>query len=509
MKQRRLPTLWQNYLLQDICVLGLLFFLFASSGIVALSELRRRYINIYRAEAEKVELTLSEKLQQARAQLLLFSRLAQAQRNQQTAAMLIDFSELYELSPQLKLTVVIKSLSRSQVFPGFSLTQSPVASYLRQERGVNAYSPLLRGFEDSRASIYIMLRGPDEILLGRVNLESLQKFLRQFGSTAQTPVLLVARDGSVLLASDPSLRIPAFPIRETMQAQVVSEPLVLAGQRWIPILTPANSIGATIVTLVPMRGLANDQRAIVILLLLAGGGSGILALLKSRRMRRDFCQPIAQLTNSMRCLEGGTTSGESDFPAASFSELNTIQSAFRTMAQAISEREQQLRHRASIDELTGLLSRSELMEQLQQLLSKPERRRQGESLALLFCDLDSFKEINDSLGHATGDAVLRAVAERLHSCLRTSDLGGRMGGDEMVVVLHAVPDLESALAVAKKIRLAIAQPIKTPALDIGITASIGATLARPDEGMDELMARADIAMYEAKQAGRNRVIPIR
>ncbi|MEA5414387.1 GGDEF domain-containing protein [Synechococcus sp. BA-132 BA5] len=509
MKQRRLPTLWQSNLLQDAHVLGLLFLLFAFSGLVALNELRSRYIKVYRAEAEKVELTLSEKLQQARAQLLLFSRLPQVQRSQQTAALLIDFSELYDLSPELQLTRVIKSLSRSQVFPGFSLTKSPLASYLRHERGVNTYSPLLRGFEDSRASIYIMLKAPDGILLGRVNLESLEVFLRQFSSTAQTPVLLVATDGSVLLASDPSLRVPAFPIRETKRAQMVGEPLVLAGQRWIPILTPANSIGATIVTLVPTRGLVNDQRAIVILLLLAGGGSGILVVLKSLRMRRDFCQPIAQLANSMRRLEGGTISGESDFLVAGFSELDTIQSAFHTMAQGINEREKQLRHRASVDELTGLLTRRELLEQLQRLLSKAERRRRNESLALLFCDLDRFKEINDSLGHATGDAVLRAVAQRLRSCLRANDLGGRTGGDEMVVVLHSVPDLESAMAVAKKIGLAIAQPIKTPVLDIGITASIGATLARPNEGMDDLMARADIAMYEAKQAGRNRVIPIR
>ena len=509
MKQRRLPTLWQSYLLQDITVLGLLFFLFTISGVVALSELRRRYITVYRAEAEKVELTLSEKLQQARAQLLLFSVLSPVQRNQQTAALLIDFSEIYELGPQLQLTGVIKSLSRSQVFPGFSLTQSPLASYLLQEHSVNTYSPLLRGFEDNRASIYILLKGPNEIFLGRVNLESLEKFLRQFSSTAQTPVLLVASDGSVLLASDPSLRVPAFPIRETKQVQVVSEPMDLAGQRWIPILTPANSIGATIVTLVPTRGLANDQRAIVILLLLAGGGSGILVVQKSRRMRRDFCQPIAQLANSMRRLEGGTRNGVPSLVAASFSELKTIQSAFLKMAQAIKEREQQLHHRASIDELTGLLTRRELLEQLQVLLSNPERKRRSESLAVLFCDLDHFKQINDSMGHAAGDAVLRAVAERLRSCLRTSDLGGRTGGDEMVVVLHAVPDLESAMAVAKKIGLVIAQPIKTPALNINITASIGATLARPDEEMDALMARADIAMYEAKQAGRNRVIPIR
>jgi diguanylate cyclase (GGDEF)-like protein len=122
-------------------------------------------------------------------------------------------------------------------------------------------------------------------------------------------------------------------------------------------------------------------------------------------------------------------------------------------------------------------------------------------LGLLFCDLDRFKEINDSLGHAAGDTVLR----RRH---RAGDLFGRTGGDEFLVVLNVVPDLEIAMAVAQKIRRAIAQPISTALLQVRTTVSVGVTMARPDEAMDELIARADQAMYAAKQGGRNQVIPI-
>ena len=177
----------------------------------------------------------------------------------------------------------------------------------------------------------------------------------------------------------------------------------------------------------------------------------------------------------------------------------------------ISERkrlEAELQRRASTDELTGLLNRRELLDQLEQLLSNPERRRSGEQLALLFCDLDLFKEINDSLGHAAGDLVLRRVAERIRRSIRSDDLAARMGGDEMVVVLRSVADLEAAVGVADTLAAAIRRPIISADVQVVITASIGVTLARPAEAVDALMARADIAMYEAKQAGRDRVIRI-
>lgn len=175
----------------------------------------------------------------------------------------------------------------------------------------------------------------------------------------------------------------------------------------------------------------------------------------------------------------------------------------------ISERKQleaELLQRANIDDLTGLLTRRELLEQLENLLNET-RRRQHDELGLLFLDLDLFKQINDSLGHAAGDTVLRTVAERVSHRLRAEDLAGRIGGDEIVVVLKGVPNLTAAITVAETIIEAIEQPIHGNDFEIAITASLGVTLARPDEGLDDLMARADTAMYKAKQDGC-RLVPI-
>lgn len=175
----------------------------------------------------------------------------------------------------------------------------------------------------------------------------------------------------------------------------------------------------------------------------------------------------------------------------------------------ISERkrlEGELLQRACIDDLTGLLNRRELLERLEGLLGSAGRRRDDE-LALLFLDLDLFKQINDSLGHAAGDTVLRTVADRVRNRLRSRDLAGRMGGDEMVVVLQGLSDLAAAIAVAETILVAIEQPIQGSDFEIAVSASVGVTLARPGESLDDLMARADIAMYQAKLGGR-RIVPI-
>lgn len=168
--------------------------------------------------------------------------------------------------------------------------------------------------------------------------------------------------------------------------------------------------------------------------------------------------------------------------------------------------EQKLARQARTDELTGLLNRREVLAQIDRLAG-PEHRS-GQCTALLFCDLDRFKDVNDRYGHATGDALLTAVAERIRACLRREDLAARVGGDELLVVLRNVQGLENALAVAEKIRTTVMLPMATAAGEVRISLSIGVTLASPGEGSDTLIARADAAMYEAKKDGRNRVIPI-
>ncbi|MEB3362310.1 MAG: diguanylate cyclase [Synechococcaceae cyanobacterium] len=173
-------------------------------------------------------------------------------------------------------------------------------------------------------------------------------------------------------------------------------------------------------------------------------------------------------------------------------------------AQAEVEAETELDRRARIDPLTGLFNRQEILERLERLA---HHRRQGDAaLAVLFCDIDHFKEINDRHGHGGGDAVLRALAERLRASTRSGDLVGRFGGDELLVVLQAMPSLEVAVAIANKVHSAVRAPLPLPTGEVVPTLSIGVTLINPEEPTEAVVNRADQAMYEAKQAGRDRVV---
>lgn len=161
-----------------------------------------------------------------------------------------------------------------------------------------------------------------------------------------------------------------------------------------------------------------------------------------------------------------------------------------------------LERRASTDELTNLLNRKEALEQVENL-----NRRGGQGLAALWCDIDRFKLVNDTHGHAAGDAVLKALADRIRGCLRsTDDVGARIGGDELLILLNGVRGIEEAMNVAEMLRSRAAEPIPTAAGPIAITLSIGVTIANPDESTDALLARADDAMYQAKNRGRNQVV---
>jgi len=169
--------------------------------------------------------------------------------------------------------------------------------------------------------------------------------------------------------------------------------------------------------------------------------------------------------------------------------------------------EQELERRARTDELTNLLNRQEVFTRIEALGGKHPRT--GHSIAVLFCDIDKFKTINDTHGHAAGDEVLRVMADRIRGCLRsTDDLGARVGGDELLVVLHGVQDLDNAVAIAEKMRLSAAEPIPIPGGTVHATVSIGVTLAGPNEPTSSLVARADEAMYRAKETGRNHVVPM-
>ena len=156
---------------------------------------------------------------------------------------------------------------------------------------------------------------------------------------------------------------------------------------------------------------------------------------------------------------------------------------------------------AHFDSLTGLPNRALMQDRLDQAVHHAHRARHA--LALLFLDLDRFKSINDTLGHAVGDDLLKAVATRLTTCVRESDSVGRHAGDEFVILLPDLEDGRQAGHVARKILQALEQPLQLESHSLEISASIGIALF-PDDAMDTatLLAHADAALYEAKSAGR-------
>jgi len=163
--------------------------------------------------------------------------------------------------------------------------------------------------------------------------------------------------------------------------------------------------------------------------------------------------------------------------------------------------EARIQHLAHHDGLTGLLNRSSFMERMALLMRRAERS--GETLALLFIDLDNFKRVNDSLGHLEGDQVLTTVSERLVGALRGSDLVGRFGGDEFVVLLTDLASRADIVVVLEALLSVVEVPVKADGRALSVTPSIGVAVY-PEDGRqaDELIQHADTAMYRAKARGR-------
>ena len=158
---------------------------------------------------------------------------------------------------------------------------------------------------------------------------------------------------------------------------------------------------------------------------------------------------------------------------------------------------------AQHDVLTGLPNRTLFNDRLTQAISLAQR--QGKQLAVLFVDVDQFKRINDSLGHAMGDLLLRSIANRLTECVRRSDTVCRLGGDEFVILLPELARTEDAALVARKIVRMVAAPHLIDNKSLNINVSVGGSVYPQDgEGNEILISAADTAMYDAKRQGRNR-----
>ena len=172
----------------------------------------------------------------------------------------------------------------------------------------------------------------------------------------------------------------------------------------------------------------------------------------------------------------------------------------QTTAEAATRELKQIARAAEVDALTGLHNRVSLQERFDYAVAIA--KRVGTGLALLFIDLDNFKQINDTLGHAVGDQVLRVAAKRLATAVRGSDIVSRHGGDEFLILVTDVSYTADVIQIALKLLSAVRLPISIGADALRLSASIGISLF-PEDGEDAatLIQRADAAMYRAKRSG--------
>jgi diguanylate cyclase (GGDEF)-like protein/PAS domain S-box-containing protein len=188
------------------------------------------------------------------------------------------------------------------------------------------------------------------------------------------------------------------------------------------------------------------------------------------------------------------------------SQLFGVLDGFRTQIGQFVERtraEQQLAHQAVHDSLTGLPNRTLLLDRLSHALGRLSRT--SESVAVLFCDVDDFKAINDSFGHVMGDQLLIAIAERLKGVLRASDTAARFGGDEYVVLCEELTGADQALEVAQRVINEVSAPFVLAGQEVRSSISIGIAMAsEPHTSRDMIIRQADAAMYQSKQLGGGR-----
>lgn len=232
----------------------------------------------------------------------------------------------------------------------------------------------------------------------------------------------------------------------------------------------------------------------VVGLLLAVGSALVLA--------HSILQPVKVLKSAAAALRAGELATR--VQPLGRGELADLMESFNAMAADLQQKQRQLAELAITDPLTGLFNRREFM---QQLTAELERAgRYGHPVVLLMCDLDHFKQVNDSYGHQAGDQVLQSFARTLRDQLRQGDLVARYGGEEFIALLPET-SLEASLVSAERIRLAVAAlPVDTTSGPVSLTVSIGcAEFPRNGATGETVLAAADRALYRAKEAGRNRI----
>ena len=249
-----------------------------------------------------------------------------------------------------------------------------------------------------------------------------------------------------------------------------------------------------------IKGLARVAEQLTQAILLIALAGVLIIVAGYYYLRTRIIRPIAETTRALRLEASGVV--DNQIPVPKLRETRDLVNAFAELRREVSRRQRGLDYLAHHDPLTRLPNRVLFKDRLQHAIQLAQRNNQ--MVALLFLDLDNFKQINDTLGHLAGDELLVNVGKRLKNLLRSTDTVARLGGDEFAILLENIDGKRQARNAASKILSALSEPMTVNGHEFHLTASIGIAMAPFDDSVpDNLIRDADSAMYEAKRQGKN------
>jgi diguanylate cyclase (GGDEF)-like protein/PAS domain S-box-containing protein len=313
-----------------------------------------------------------------------------------------------------------------------------------------------------------------------------------------------ARDGVETLVSQVAMALEGVALADDLHERQSAErfrSLVQSSSDVIALLEPDLTIRYHTPSVERVLGYGEDELVGRRLPeLLAGSDGASLAEFYERILASPAAPTPRDLT--LRRKDGSTVQLESVFNNL-LGDQNIA--GVVVTARDVTERrrlEAELSHQAFHDSLTGLANRALFADRVSHALERGVRR--SNLFAVLFVDLDDFKTVNDSLGHAAGDELLIEVARRLESCLRPEDTCARLGGDEFAIMIEGLSQPDTAVLVARRLLAAIGEPSRVLGDDVAVSASVGIAFGSGNQSAIEILRSADLAMYRAKGDGKSR-----
>jgi diguanylate cyclase (GGDEF)-like protein len=347
------------------------------------------------------------------------------------------------------------------------------------------------------------------VIYAGINLTWLNTAIDQWQLGAKAAIYITDRDG-IQIARHPDSRGVGQPIPDNLKpflsaekvgsAEVTEAGGAVSLYGYVPVSTAPSDGIAVFVGRDQHQTVSDINRSIwmsVTVVLIGLLLSGILALIYVRWFLARPFQSLLTVAGRWRNGDWSVRAGS----ASGIPEFDRLAAAFDGMAAEVSSRELKISWMARYDNLTGLANRAKFAEALQHEIARAHR--DGASFAVLYLDLDHFKDVNDTLGHPIGDLLLQSVAERLKASVRETDTVSRFGGDEFALIATDLREPADAAALALKVLTALSEPVLIGDVEVRSGASVGIAVYGPQSANTEsLLSHADIALYRAKSEGR-------